>query len=300
MVRRINISQFRSKLRQLESKQRQAVNKYNQAVRQHNQNVKRAVSDANRAIGKYNQEVRAHNNRVRQNRARINSALSRLQSQKATRYPVYRSSSQALHESYTRLEARSTYEATDDVDRIFSLSERENANSLETTSALLDSEYEGSGDEAEEDLTSTKITDELQKVEEDLHNRWVGALFSLNPKNPDAARHFCTSAREIFTKVLDTSAPDDQVRSANPKCDLTPNGTPTRRSKIHFMLGRRGVEDNALEEFVENDISNIVELFRVFNDGTHGSSGTFNLSQLFSIKRRVEDGILFLCSLSEG
>lgn len=66
------------------------------------------------------------------------------------------------------------------------------------------------------------------------------------------------------------------------------------------MLSRRGIEDDALEDFVENDISNIVELFRVFNDGTHGSSGTFNLPQLFSIKRRVEDGILFLCSLSEA
>ncbi|OOG25391.1 hypothetical protein B1C78_06640 [Thioalkalivibrio denitrificans] len=300
MAKRINISQLRSKFRQLENKRRQAVNKYNQAVRQYNQNVKRAAADTNRAINKYNQEVRAHNTRVRQNRARINAALSRFQSQQVTRYPAYRSSTQTLHESYTRLEARSKYEATDSVDSIFALSERENANSLETTSALLDNEYQGAGDESEDDLASTKIADELRKVEEDLHNRWLGALFSLNPRNPDAARHFCTSAREIFTRVLDTSAPDQQVRVAIPNCDLTPQGTPTRRSKIHFMLGRRSVENDALEEFVENDISNIVELFRVFNDGTHGSSGTFTLPQLFSIKRRVEDGILFLCSLSEA
>lgn len=39
-------------------------------------------------------------------------------------------------------------------------------------------------------------------------DRWKGALFSLSPTNPDAAQHFCTSAREVLTSMLDIAAPD--------------------------------------------------------------------------------------------
>ena len=49
-----------------------------------------------------------------------------------------------------------------------------------------------------------------------------------------------------------------------------------------------------LEEFVENDLENIVQLFDIFNAGTHGTAGTFDLAQLKAIRRRVENGIMFL------
>ena len=37
-----------------------------------------------------------------------------------------------------------------------------------------------------------------------------------------------------------------------------------------------------------------MQLFRIFNDGTHGLAGTFDFLQLNAIKKRVEDGIMFL------
>ena len=38
-----------------------------------------------------------------------------------------------------------------------------------------------------------------------------------------------------------------------------------------------------LEAFVEADMKNVVDLFQVFNKGTHGSAGTFTRSQLQAI-----------------
>ena len=44
---------------------------------------------------------------------------------------------------------------------------------------------------------------------------------------------------------------------------------------------------------VESDMNNVIELFEVFNEGTHGSAGAFDLPQLQAIRKRVEDGITF-------
>jgi hypothetical protein len=74
-----------------------------------------------------------------------------------------------------------------------------------------------------------------------------------------------------------------------------------------FFLERKGLSLEALEDFVEEDMGNfveedmgnIVQLFRVFNEGTHGSAGTFGFAELNSIRKRVEDGILFLASMIE-
>jgi hypothetical protein len=152
-------------------------------------------------------------------------------------------------------------------------------------------------DESLNDLQNTAITNELSLISEDLNSRWMGAVFSLNPRNPDAARHFCTSAREVITRILEIKAPDAEVITALPECQKTDQGKPTRRAKVRFLLHQKGMYDDTLEEFVEQDIENIVELFRVFNAGTHGSAGTFNLLTLSSIKRRVEDGVVFLSQL---
>lgn len=58
-------------------------------------------------------------------------------------------------------------------------------------------------------------------VSEDLMNRWKGAVYALNPQNPDAARHFCTSTREIFTEFIEFKAPDNAVVQYNPNASKT-------------------------------------------------------------------------------
>lgn len=49
-----------------------------------------------------------------------------------------------------------------------------------------------------------------------------------------------------------------------------------------------------LEEFAEDDMENVVQLFEEFNQGTHGSAGTIDMVQLQTLRKRVEDGIVFL------
>src|SRR5690606_3243609 len=99
-------------------------------VRQRQQKLRQAGNELDRAIRGYNQAARTHNARVRANRARINSALSRLRSAPSvTTHVVYRTSTQQLHESFVRLERVAESSAHADVQRLFELSEAENANS---------------------------------------------------------------------------------------------------------------------------------------------------------------------------
>ena len=292
MVRKISLSQFKSKIRSIENQQKQAIRRHNQGVRKYNQ-------DVNRVINKYNQEVRVHNTRVRANSAKINAELAKIQRRTTTRYPVYHTSVISLHESFIRLEAHSNVGQIGNHDRLLlDLSERENANSLEVMNALL-GDVDVTAIHSVDDLQSTHIITELQKISDDLDNRWKGAIYSLSPKNPDAARHFCTSAREIFGQILDSRAPNEKVLKVIPDCHLTDMGIPTRREKIKYILQNRSATSSVFLEFAEQDIANVLELFRLLNDGTHGSAGKYDLSQLLSIKKRVEDGLIFLCNIAE-
>ena len=279
MARRISTSQLRSELRRAQQKQRQAINKLNQAV------------------NKYNQAVRTHNARVRANRQRLKSELARLSRQQTTtRYVVYTTSVQTLHQTYYRLEQQAEIQQWGPIyNRVLDLSERETANSLEVTNRLLGTVSDS--EEHVDGLQDAALANQLRVISEDLDDRWQGAVFALNPSNPDAARHFCTSAREILTQILEVKASDAEVMNLLPDCDKTELGKPTRRSKIKYLLHRRGLTKGPLEEFVEHDMENIVQLFRVFNDGTHGSAGRYNFPQLGAIKKRVEDAIVFLVEI---
>jgi len=308
MPKRMTPSQYNTMVRQAQNQRRRAINKYNQEVRQHNQKVKQATNKLNQEVrrhnqkvsqnvNKYNQEVRAYNSRIRANQQRIKNELSRLSRQsKKTQHVVFRTSVDTLQETYTRLEQRFEAQNLDpSYNRALDLSEREAANNLEVMNSLLGAEAES--EQPTDELTDATLTDELRKISKDLDDRWRGAVFALNVRNPDAARHFCTSAREVFSQILEIKAPDTDVISLMPECERTDQGKPTRRAKIKFFLYAKGMTDETFEEFVEQDMENIIELFRVFNDGTHGSAGKFNLHQLSAIKKRVEDGILFLSQL---
>lgn len=286
MARHISLSQFRNKLRQIEQKQKQRIN------------------DFNRAVDNYNRAVRKHNANVRATKQRLQAELQKLQRHSSTtttvtttRYVVFRSSVQTLHHAYERLEPRLHNGYGDhEHDLILELTERETANSLAVMNALLEDEP-ASEEERPDDLRATQVTNELRSISSDLDDRWRGAIFSLDPRNPDATRHFCTSAREVFTQILEIKAPDANVLALLPGCEKTSQGKPTRRAKIQYFLSGKGMADDELEEFVEQDMENIIQLFRIFNDGTHGSAGRFDFKQLAAIKKRVEDGILFLSQL---
>lgn len=281
MARRISPSQLRSKLQQAQSKRRQAINRLNQEIRA------------------YNSKARAHNARVRANRDRLQRELQKLaRTASKPRYVILRTSVEMVQRSYTVLENRVDADVYDErYDRFLDLSEREAANSVSVMNAL-----EGETPESETDDAppTSEIDHILDAISQDAHDRWHGALYSLNPKNPDAARHFCTSARELLTEILERFARDKEVKAAFPDCELTQQGKPTRRSKVRFFLHEQGVTDDAVTDFIEKDMENVVRLFGVFNDGTHGSPGRFEHSQLIAIRARVEGAVSFLWSIITG
>ncbi len=290
MARRVSPSQLRSQLRQAQAKRKQAIDRYNQAVRTYNQKVRSAVNQ-------YNAKVRAHNSRVRANRSRLRQELDKLAraASRPTRRTTLRTSVETVHRTYVRLEsAAETRQYGDHYNQILDLSEREAANSASVMNAILGNPEPSGGDE---NVRSTTLDPILTLISADLPDRWHGALFSLNPNNPDAARHFCTSAREILTRILDSCAPNRTVLAEMPDCDKVREGTPTRRSKIRFFLHHGNMAEKPLEDFVEEDMKNVLQLFREFNDGTHGTAGRFSLDQLSAIKTRVEDAVEFLWSI---
>lgn len=291
MVRRVTPSQFNSMLRRAESQRRQAIQKINREIDRLNRANKKAVDD-------YNREVRQHNARVRSNRQRLNNAILRLEQEarKPSRV-TYTVRSRKVYESYNRLDER--YEAgaySDRFNEALDLAEREASNSAELEAILAEEPTDTEEEprfEADPNLVQT-----LSSIQNDLPDRWHGALFALSPRNPDAARHFCTSAREIFVKIFEIGAPDSLVGSALTNCALTPQGTPTRRAKIRYLLSQQSLGDEALEDFVEADVDNILSLFQIFNEGTHGKAGAYGASQLSAIKKRVEDGMKFLLNIA--
>lgn len=295
MVKKVTPAQLRSMMRQQEQQLRREVSRYNREVDKVNKANKKAVDDYNRRVNAYNREVRAHNATIRQNRQRLKAELSRLSRQKTTTttYVVeYRQSFGVLQDASRRVE-----EFGGDA-QLLDLVQGETANSAEVLNSLLEEApgtAAGPADANElADLQATSLGEELDALSPDLQNRWTGALYALNPRNPDAARHFCTSAREILVRLVDGAVPDAEVIAADPHCDKTDKGQVARRAKITHCLARKGYPTGALPIMVEADVTNVLNLFRVVNDATHGSAGRYDLDRLVVIKRRVEDALRFL------
>lgn len=298
MVRRITPSQWNNMVRHEQQRQRQAVDALNREIRARNDKVQRAVNEHNRKVGQainaYNREVNAYNARVRSDRQRLKSELERLARQAATpRYVTFRVSVNAVQTAYERLEGVADSGGFDGrYNEVLDLSEREAANNAGLMNALL-----GAGQRSDAqgpEPVESPLTPILQAISAELGDRWRGALFSLSPQNPDAARHFCTSAREIIARILETKAADAAVLAALPGCELTPQKTPTRRARIRYFLHLKGMNQDDLEAFVEADMNNVVELFQTFNKGTHGDAGSFDFGQLRALRQRVEHAITFL------
>lgn len=289
------------------AKLKQAISKYNQAVKKHNSTVNKSINDYNRAvqqhnsqvkknISAYNQSVRKFNSDQRTRKQKLNQAISSFNSTKrfSTTTSSYTTNVERLERTFTRLDNNNeVYQRDSNIFVDYPLQETQN--SIDLYNSLNNGDYEvinGSVDTLQESY----ILEELTSISQDLGFRWQGALFSLNPINPDASRHFCTSVREIFTLLLDIKAPDLLVLKSFPNCELY-NNSPTRRNKIKYILIERSISSEELISFIDADVDEILSLFRTLNDGTHGDSGKFNTSQLALLKRRTEDSLSYLIDL---
>jgi hypothetical protein len=304
MVRRVSISQYNSMMRQRQREinravdkvnraERQRVSKHNAVVRTYNADVRRVNQKRKDAVSQYNRYVNNFNAQVRSNRAKLSQLAISLNSSTSTRYDGVRTSTVDLIQRFDRVADEDFL--SDEHSEIVHLAQIESSNSAQVAEKFLHEEPLDDQVEAE----ATGILEYLGDLSPDLLDRWRGAMFSLSPNNPDAGRHFCTSAREIFTEILEKWAEDEEVIAANPDCQRTPNGSkPTRRAKISYLLTRKNAATNELISFVEADIENVVRLFDDFNEGTHGPAGRFGFTRLQTIRRRVEGGIMFLATIA--
>lgn len=281
MVKRMKMSQLNSKMKQIQNKT--------------NQQLKRIQRDTERQIKKETTKmINDYKKNIRKNYQKLQKELNRFNNSQhmTTKYTI---SVRNLNSSYEKVNA--TYNqlnSTTKEKEIFDYIEQENVNNLTVANALISSEAE---DDIDTELQDNVIGNQLKKLSDDLNNRWLGAIFALNPHNPDATRHFCTSTREIFTEIFDKYAKDKEVFSVFPDCDKTDRGNATRKSKIKYFLYKKGIDIKNATEFIDNDIDNILELYHILSDGTHGEAGRYSIIQLKAIKKRVEDGINFLCSI---
>lgn len=298
MVRRMTPAQFDAAVKKQQRDQKQAIDKYNREVRRHNNAVKKAVDDNNREVRAYNSKARAHNAKVDNQRRRLNQEIRRLNSRPATTtFVTYRSSVETLTRTYTATEEQLAGRSITPAGReLVDRGSEEAANSVYLLNAM-DGDGAPENDPTEDELRSPSMQTELVAFGQDLVDRWTGALFSLSPRNPDAARHFCTSAREVLIAMLDHAAPDSGVVAANPLCDKTDKGVPTRRSRVSYLLHRKGIDEEYIESLVEEDMDNVLTLFRDFNNGTHGHAGRFTITQLNALRIRVESAIGFIHTL---
>ena len=76
--------------------------------------------------------------------------------------------------------------------------------------------------------------------------------------------------------------------------DIT--GIPSSAEETEERL--KAVIDGVID-FADEDINNILELFHVLSDGTHGAAGRYEFDKLLQVKKRVEQGINFLCTISK-
>ncbi len=91
----------------------------------------------------------------------------------------------------------------------------------------------------------------------------------------------------MLQDIFDKYALDKDAFAVFPDCDKTYRGNATRKSKIKYFLHKKGIDITNADEFIDNDIDNILELYHTLSDGTHGEAGRYSMLQLKLIKKRV-------------
>lgn len=143
--------------------------------------------------------------------------------------------------------------------------------------------------------TNDRLAYLLSEVNAELIVPLQGARLSLNSTNPDRVRHFATSLRELFTHVLHTLAPDNEIKSWSNSPEHFDNGRPTRRARLLYIC--RPVNQDEFSDFVEKDIAAVLAFLRLFQQGTHEVLAQYSDLQLNIMLLRMESAIRFLLEI---
>lgn len=143
------------------------------------------------------------------------------------------------------------------------------------------------------------IDDLLRQFDSSLYPLLAGARQSLASKNPDRARHVTTSLRELFTHVLHSLAPDEDVSSWTSQRGHFHNGRPTRRARLLYVC--RNINEGPFTDFVRDDVSATLSFVESLNGDTHTVESRLSTAQLKSTVARMESLLVFLLQIrSDG
>lgn len=132
----------------------------------------------------------------------------------------------------------------------------------------------------------------------DLVPMWQGAKAALNSiENPDYARQFTVSLRELFNHIIHRLSPDDEINNwSGGNKELFHNGKPTRRARLLYIC--RSVNHDIFSDFVDKDIKAILAMIDVFHRGTHQVNISLTHKQLIVLQNRIKYAINFLIETS--
>ncbi len=124
-------------------------------------------------------------------------------------------------------------------------------------------EIQSGVDEVKEEILI--CTSLLKDLDPALVRLYEGARDALSGTNPDRARHFLSSQRELWNHLLRIIVPDEQVQEWIPKDgkDLLHEGKPTRKARILYLC--RDLNHDPLTEFVVCDTDALVTFISLFN-----------------------------------
>jgi hypothetical protein len=123
-----------------------------------------------------------------------------------------------------------------------------------------------------------------------------GAKQASHSDNPDKVRHTITSLRELTTRILHDLSPDEKIIKWSTKKEDFVDSRPTRKCRVAYIF--RSLEHSTVSPLIENDISFIVNLFNIFNKGTHKLIPESNSEELDYLITKIESTLLLLLKYS--
>jgi hypothetical protein len=138
----------------------------------------------------------------------------------------------------------------------------------------------------------------LLELDPELVNLWLGAKEAIISDNPDKARHFNVSLRELFTHVLHKLAPDKEIKSWSAIQDDFKDGRPTRAARLRYIY--REFNKDSFGDVIRKFNSFSLELIDFLNGGTHKPRINMRDMQYRMIMMQMELLILQLIMVSQS
>jgi hypothetical protein len=146
--------------------------------------------------------------------------------------------------------------------------------------------------------TQDALEELLHSLDPNLTLLRIGARQALKSKNPDRIRHFTISYRELFTSVLHTLAPDDEVSKWTKDPALFSHNRPTRKARMLYIC--RYINQEPFNDLVEKDIEAGLSALNFFNKGTHKIDVNYTPDQLAILEIRMEGTLRFLLEINKS